>query len=173
VSTTTALTKVGSTALSKLTPHFTQWFLKKYFPLDTSKLVIEVGAYPSVNLNYSTQDHDMWFEFELNNFGLYDLELINFQCNIRADSGHDIIQIKESVGYDLKSDKTYRYQTIHPLTPRDAARIKQYVPNSEVALATFQFRFTVRSKLGLQEIYLPDKKFCLRVRQYPSPPNVT
>jgi hypothetical protein len=164
---TTAVTKVTSSALSKLKPHLIRWFLKKYYPFDTRKLVIEFTDYPNAILNFETQEHELWFGFKLSNFSLYELEIINIDCQIRVE-GHDVARIKAHVAHALKSDGEYQFRSHDPLAPGEASRIKRYALY-KTNQATFIFHLTVRSRFGIQEIWMPDKTFCLDVRQYPSP----
>jgi hypothetical protein len=169
---TTALTKVGSSALSKLKPHVIRWFLKKYYPLDVSNLIIEFTSYPNIYLNYFVDEHTMWFDFDLKNFGLYELELKTFSCHIRVN-GYDIIKIKEAVAYELKPNGTYKYNSVQQLTNGDVSRIKQHVPEGKFVPAEFLFHITARSRFRIEEIYLPDKKFCLQIRRQIPPTNIT
>jgi hypothetical protein len=171
VSTTTALTKVGSSALSKLKPHLIRWFLKKYYPIETRKLVIELYRFPNISLDFDSHEHSIWFEFELNNFTFYNLELLKLECIINAND-YNLVTIKESIIHELKVDGTYKFQTNHQLTPGEATRIKKLVPNVNLAVAQIAFYITVRSSLGLEELNLTPKKACIQIREYP-PPKIT
>lgn len=118
-----------------------------------------------MSLDFNSQEHSLWIEFKLNNFSLYELELLKMDCQIRIKD-HDVARIKESIAYTLKRDEAFSFQSNHQITPGEASRIKEYGPVDGPAFAKFLFKFTVRSRFGIQDVFLPEKLFCVRVRQH-------
>jgi hypothetical protein len=107
----------------------------------------------------------MYFSFNLNNFTLYEIELLKLDCQIRI-GGYDIARIKEALAHTLKVDGMFHFQTSHQLTPGDASRITQYSSDRSLNLADYFFSLSVRTRFGIENITLPEKIFCIQIKQY-------